>query len=675
MAVATIKPRTRSATVAAPTFAGTRSGNVYTLGQQIGAGGNGVVYAVARRPELVAKLQKQVLSAHDIDKLDVLVRAATPDLLSVAAWPIDGLKSRNGLMVGYLMPCIVDARPLYELYSPRARVQHFPSADFRFLVHAAANVARLFAAIHRAGFIAGDVNHSNVLVRANATVAAVDCDSFQVGVGSRFPCLVGTDLFVPPELLGATLGATPRTASHDAFGLAILIFHLLFMGRHPFAGRYLGKGDMPIERAIADSRFAYSRDIDRTRMAPPPYTPSMDAVGPAVMELFECAFHADARKSDRPGPEAWIDALGALKAALVPCKTVPWHYHLPAARQCAWCAIEQPTRTKLFGGIIKTTTAAIADLETLWARYLALTEPGPPRPLPKPSEWIRPPAAPRPWTRCCRGMLVAATALLALFVADMLWPIDLTKSWPEIAQQVANDRTQFAVFACIWIVIIAKHVIDRPGLGLPRPVSPLQRWRLWRAANAAWCRAAAAWFAQPDPPDVSDLRSPIEALKKDLDALVVERATRIHALAAPEREAQQRARYLAALRIESAKLANIGPARCAVLRSWGIDTAADVDMAKITDIPGFGKNLTDKLVIWRDIKEMAFVYNAAAVVDPLEVQRIDRQLAGRRTKLMMELRDQIGEMERRVGRFNCDRVALWAQVETAFNERMLVRRG
>ena len=32
--------------------------------------------------------------------------------------------------------------------------------------------------------------------------------------------------------------------------------------------------------------------------------------------------HADGRKGGRPSPEAWIDALDALKAALVPCKTV-----------------------------------------------------------------------------------------------------------------------------------------------------------------------------------------------------------------------------------------------------------------------------------------------------------------------------------------------------------------
>ena len=185
----------------------------------------------------------------------------------------------------------------------------------------------------------------------------------------------------------------------------------------------------------------------------------------------------------------------------------------------------------------------------------------------------------------------------------------------------------------------------------------------------------AAWLAQPDPPDVSDLRPAIEALKKDLDALAAEREARIRACAVLEPEAEQRARYLAGFRIETAKLSNIGPARCAVLRSWGIDTAADVDEAKIADIPGFGKNLTDKLVIWRDMKEKAFAYNALPIVDPLEVQRIERQLAARRTKLMKELRERIAEVERRVDRFNSARAALWGQVETAFNARMLAKLG
>ena len=100
-----------------------------------------------------------------------------------------------------------------------------------------------------------------------------------------------------------------------------------------------------------------------------------------------------------------------------------------------------------------------------------------------------------------------------------------------------------------------------------------------------------------------------------------------------------------------------------------------VKRASRIDIPGFGKNLTDKLVIWRDVKEKAFVYDAAPIVDPLEVQRIDRQLAARRTKLMKELRDRIAGVERRVAQFNSGRAALWTQVEAAFDALMLARLG
>jgi hypothetical protein len=71
------------------------------------------------------------------------------------------------------------------------------------------------------------------------------------------------------------------------------------------------------------------------------------------------------------------------------------------------------------------------------------------------------------------------------------------------------------------------------------------------------------------------------------------------------------------------------------------------------------------------MKEKSFIYNAAPIVDPLEVQSIDRQLAARRTKLMKELRERVGEVERRVGRSNSDRATLWTQVETAFDAWML----
>jgi hypothetical protein len=88
-----------------------------------------------------------------------------------------------------------------------------------------------------------------------------------------------------------------------------------------------------------------------------------------------------------------------------------------------------------------------------------------------------------------------------------------------------------------------------------------------RRSRRAWVKAVAAWKSQPAPPDFSHLRPPIEDLMRRLDALVAERMAAIKACAIPETESAQRARYLSVFRIEDAKLTNVGPARCAILRS------------------------------------------------------------------------------------------------------------
>ena len=361
---------------------------------------------------------RRVPSPRDIDKLRALVRSGTPELLGVTAWPLDCLKSPSGAVVGFLMSRIQDARGIHELYSPRGRVRCFPSADFRFLVHVAANVARLFASVHKAGFIIGDVNHGNILVRNDGTVAAIDCDSFQVGDGSRFPCRVGIELFTPPELLGRDLGNVRRTPNHDAFGLAVVVFHLLFMGRHPFAGRYLGLGEMPIEKAIAECRFAYSRDGTRTKMSPPPFTLPLGAATPAIAEYFERAFHPDGRRGGRPTPEDWMRTLEALKVSLADCASVAWHQYPPSVRACPWCEIERASGAKLYGGVARISSAPIADLEALWARYLKIADPAL-RPLPREEDWT-PPADRASSARRWRRLLALATSLASLGAADVI---------------------------------------------------------------------------------------------------------------------------------------------------------------------------------------------------------------------------------------------------------------
>jgi|SRR5262245_13171685 len=130
-------------------------------------------------------------------------------------------------------------------------------------------------------------------------------------------------------------------ANHDNFGLAVMIFHLLFMGRHPFAGRFLGRGDMPIETAIQQYRFAYGSDCKLTQMEPPPHVPALVSVSPGIASLFERAFSRTSTNGHaRPTPADWITALDSVANQLARCKREPNHLHVSSSLACPWCEIE-----------------------------------------------------------------------------------------------------------------------------------------------------------------------------------------------------------------------------------------------------------------------------------------------------------------------------------------------
>jgi len=243
------------------------------------------------------------------------------------------------------------------------------------VVRAAANVARAFAQLHSRGHVLGDVNHGNALVGNDGTVVLIDCDSFQIRNGIRtYTCDVGMPLFTAPELQGKAFRGLRRTANHDAFGLAVVLFHLLFLGRHPFAGRHVS-GDMPIERAIAESRFAYGAGRERLLgMLPPPGTLPLQAFGTRIAALFELAF-APPGGADRPVAIEWIAALEALERELTPCELVPLHYH--RGKYCCWCDIEARTGALTFGNPQPQVSPEAEQIEKLWKAIVAV-----PRPLP-----------------------------------------------------------------------------------------------------------------------------------------------------------------------------------------------------------------------------------------------------------------------------------------------------
>lgn len=160
------------------------------------------------------------------------------------------------------MPKVAGRDPIHMFYSPAHRRQSRPNIAWDFLLYVARNVAAAFETLHTHGHVLGDVNQGNVMVGADSKVILIDCDSYQINAsGILHLCEVGVSHFTPPELQGLqSFRGVKRSANHDNFGLALLIFHLLFGGRHPFSGvPQKDAAGEALESDIKAFRYAYGR--------------------------------------------------------------------------------------------------------------------------------------------------------------------------------------------------------------------------------------------------------------------------------------------------------------------------------------------------------------------------------------------------------------------------------
>lgn len=362
-----------------------RGNEVRLAPKPFAVGGEGAVHDVLGRPELVAKLYNKPQSKERCDKLRAMAKLCSPDLLKIAAWPTATLHENNPAVVeGILMPRVAGYLEIHHLYSVAQRKKDFPEADWSFLLHTARNCAIAFESVHRHGHVVGDVNQKNVMVSGKGIVAFVDCDSFQVAEGSRiFRCGVGVPEYTPPELHGKSFGSLDRAANHDLFGLAVLVFHLLMMGRHPFSGVPLVKADIPIEKAIQQGFYAYTRNTATARLGPPPHVPPVTMLDRPVLDLFERAFCS----TSRPTATEWRASLDAAMKQLARCKNDPKHSYPTAAGKCPWCELIATARLMFFlpGRGNAVAIFRIEDIEKIVQKFAATKLAFPPYTRPRPS--------------------------------------------------------------------------------------------------------------------------------------------------------------------------------------------------------------------------------------------------------------------------------------------------
>jgi DNA-binding helix-hairpin-helix protein with protein kinase domain len=474
------------------------TGAAIVLEDRLGGGGEGAVYTVRGRPDVVAKIYNGALSPERRQKLEAMAGAAPAQLLQITAWPIELVRSA-GDVIGFLMPRAVQAEELHVLYGPKSRKQRFPHAGYKFLVHAAMNVARALAVVHRQGIVVGDVNERVAMIAPDSTVRLIDCDSFQIRAGGRtFGCEVGVPLFTPPELQTVpTLRGVERTEQHDLFGLAVLIFHLLFLGRHPFSGRNSARPDMTIETAIREHRFAYSADRQRTGMTQPTIVPPLQSAGGDIARLFEAAFAPAAALgvAQRPTAAQWADALAALQATLVACTVNAAHAYASSLSACPWCAIELTTGIELFNYVEPAggDRQPPVDVEAIWQAIEAIAP-------------VAPPAVPDP-TVIKDALYPSPEALLVRQAGSEQASIASAVAARTAAEQEVEAKAQLvqAAEAAVSAARLFLESYEADSLRLPelrdrqkRADAAASRWRYLQYGALALTVAGVAWgFLQP----------------------------------------------------------------------------------------------------------------------------------------------------------------------------------
>lgn len=593
-----------------------QAGRSIPLGRSLGRGGEATVYEIVNDRNLVAKIYHHIPAHPKAEKILRMVELGTERLLKLSAWPIGVLHSKGrGDVAGILMQNIGSFKDVHILYNPKSRIREFPpKVNWPFLIHTAGNIARAFSVIHEHGHVIGDVNESNIRVSPDsAVVSLIDCDSFQVNwKGRLFLCEVGVPLYTPPELQEKDFTKIVRTPNHDNFGLAVLIFHLLFMGRHPFAGKFLGRGDMPIEKAIYEFRFAYDTEIHRTQMQPPPNCITLAHVSPQIAELLCKAFSPRGVQNGRPNASQWVEALSSLESRLKKCDVNPGHYYYNSLAECPWCSIEGRAGVLFFIGYAVSDAPKGLKLELVWAQILSVQQPGPAT-----LQGFQHLAASIKPTAQARG---AALKRRIRFVGAVVIVI------ATVAAGLASGLGAGAIWLGVVSAFIANGMVKGSREAKRRFNMDLQsaEARL-RSVQGQWDR------------DCSDTRftqklAQVSEARNQYAELPMERQRKLRGLD-QDRYRSQLCHFLDRFQVSTADIPHIGNTRKAMLLSYGIDSAADVSAAAIDLVPGFGHFLTTQMIAWRQSVEKKFRFDSSRGIDQEDVRALDREITLKRVEL------------------------------------------
>lgn len=626
----------------------TSKGAPTQIGRELGRGGEGSVFEVPALPSQVAKIYHKPQDQKKQDKLRFMAESADQQLLSYVAWPQETLHhARGGPVIGFLMPKVAGKVPVHMVYCPAHRRQDYPKAAWDFLLYVARNIAASFETLHGHGHVIGDVNQNGVMVGKDTKVVLIDSDSFQVNArGTLHLCAVGVPHFTPPELQSLpSFDRLTRSVNHDNFGLALLIFHVLFGARHPYSGVGLkgGAGDV-LETDIKHFRYAYARDNQARGIGPPPRSIPLSIVPDGMEAMFHVAFTERGASGSRPSAQQWVAALDEVRGRLKKCAASQVHVYPNHLTKCPWCVLEQQGVPYFIDlGATYTQTATGFVITQAWALIQAVPAPTPLN-IPTPSSVS---VTPQPLPSSVPGEgTITFYRLLAVGIAIAI-AVFAQKAW----------------FLGVIVGFIGWAMAGSAGSS-ERAAERARRQTILKAAKQEYDQLVSQAQRDAGPGGFEAKRSELAKLRDEYVTLPQTEKQELDKLHSTAQE-RQRQKFLDTCFIDNASISGVGPARKAALRSFGIETAADVTKNRVLQVRGFGDGLTRAVMDWKASCERRFVFNPANAVSTADRNAVLAKFGTRRVAIEGTLTGGAAELQRLRQRCAAHVTTLQPQLEEA----------
>lgn len=408
------------------------------------------------------------------------------------------------------------------------------------------------------------------------------------------------------------------------------------MGRHPFSGRFLGEGEQTLEDAIRKSRFAFGADAEARQMQQPPGTLSLEAIPASLNSLFRRAFLS----ADRPSPQEWIEPLETLAKSLKACDLHTGHFFFNELTECPWCEIEMRARIRLFNFSLNGHNGQRAHfkLDEIWAKIGTLTLPLAPIPLaelqPKLALTTKPSAEVLAYSRSryiklLQGVVFSsvAGAIIGCFVPWALVPVLLLIAG-VIAKFIAN-----ATFTQNGLQVTK---FFNQGLASPNNAFVAQIRSRVESANQTVQQLEAKVQSLSSAGILGSKVKELVNRKEVYERLPKIREYRLKQLEADVSERQLN-EFLDQFEINEGQIKDIDLLTVSLLRSRGVQTAADITPENLKQVSDLTEPQAQQLLFWRAGAKRQFKFDSSRGVQVQDRLNVEREIDNLRMQLEHDL--------------------------------------